>query len=157
MGRHARHTSTWPTWGGQCHLCTLGMQVEARSSCTISNSLNINSTNTTPLCSSETLLTRIRRYASGRCSELRRNQPTLQSKSPGVRSRYPRLGPSYYRHDQIISSRNYIHGISRTHRRTTPLSQLFLPAYCIPFLRSIKGYATFDPTTEALHCDKPGA
>ena len=32
----------------------------------------------------------------------------------------------------------------------------YLPAYCIPFLRKIKGYETFDPNTEVLHCDKPG-
>ncbi len=32
----------------------------------------------------------------------------------------------------------------------------FLPAYCIPLLRKVPGFENFDPTTEVLHCDKPG-
>ena len=31
-----------------------------------------------------------------------------------------------------------------------------LPPYCIPLLRRIPGYETFDPTREVLHCEKPG-
>ena len=32
----------------------------------------------------------------------------------------------------------------------------YLPNYCIPILRKIKGFEDFDPTTEVLHCLKPG-
>ena len=31
-----------------------------------------------------------------------------------------------------------------------------LPAYNIPQLQQVPGFADFDPNTEVLHCDKPG-
>ena len=32
----------------------------------------------------------------------------------------------------------------------------YLPGYCLPFLRKIKGWEDFDPLKEVIHCDKPG-
>jgi hypothetical protein len=32
----------------------------------------------------------------------------------------------------------------------------YLPPWCVPILRRIKGWEDFDPLMEVIHCDKPG-
>jgi len=32
----------------------------------------------------------------------------------------------------------------------------YLPAYCVPLLKTLPGWEDFDPTKEVIHCDKPG-
>ena len=32
----------------------------------------------------------------------------------------------------------------------------YLPPWCVPIIRRIKGWESFDPLKEVIHCDKPG-